>query len=96
MPLSGIYHRFTYIKIHNIHHRQKITAQTDETKKNLDVRKVVKQIKQNTYDRKNKNNTILERLKPNREKDIKKEPLHKIFYSGKNGTRSKERHKDQN
>ena len=46
--------------------------------KELDVRKVVEQIQQKIYDRKNNKNTITEALITNREKEIKEEPIHKI------------------
>ena len=59
--------------------------------KDLDLPKVVKQIKQNTYDRKDKKNTIPETLTSNREKDIKEEPIHKITHTRKYGTKPKER-----
>ena len=82
---------------------QTITSITDRKlqdkqmkEKDLDVPKVVEQIQQNTYDRKNKKNTIREVLLSNRETDFKEEPIHKIAYTGQYGTRSKERHKDVN
>ena len=58
--------------------------------KDLHVPKVLDQIQQDTYDRKNQKNTIPEALISNREKDIKKEPIHEITYTGQYGTRSKE------
>ena len=64
--------------------------------KYLDVPKVVEQTQQIAYVRKNKNNTIPEALISNREKNIKEKPIYKIAYTGQYGTRSKERHKDQN
>ena len=55
-----------------------------------------KQIQHNTYDRKNKKNTIPEALISHRGKDIKEEPIYKITYTGQYGTMSEERNKDRN
>ena len=57
--------------------------------KNLNVPKVFEQIPQNTFDRKNEQNTIPEALISNREKDLKEEPIHKITYRRQYQTRSK-------
>ena len=86
LPISKFITSITYRKL-----RDKLLKE-----KYLDIPKVVEQIQQNTYDRKNKKNTIPEALTSNPEKDIKEEPIHKITYTEQHGTRSEERHKDQN
>ena len=95
MRFSKLQHRITYIKIYNINHRQEITGQTGE-RKGLRYTKSSQQIQQNTYDRKNKKNTIPEALISKREKDIKEEPIPRITHTGQYGKRPKKRPKDQN
>ena len=58
--------------------------------KDLNVPKVVEHVQQNTYDRKNKKNTIPEGLTFNWEKDIQEKAIHKMTNTGQYGTRSKE------
>ena len=65
-------------------------------KEDLEEPKVVDQIQQNTYDRKNKKNTIPENQISNRERDIKEEPIHRITLTGQYGTKPKEKSKDRN
>ena len=64
--------------------------------KDLNVPKRIEQRQQNTYDRKNKKNTIPETLTINRENEIKEEPVHKITNTGKYVTRTKERPNERN
>ena len=47
----------------------------------LGVPKVVEQIQQSSYDRKNKKNNLAEALALSREKEIKEEFIHKITYT---------------
>ena len=75
MRFSGIHKFITSITDRKV--RDKLMEEKD-----LDVPKVVKQIKQITYDRKNKKNTIPQAPISNREKDIKEEPIPKISYTG--------------
>ena len=42
--------------------------------KRFELKKTIEMIKQNTYERKNRNNVIPEALISNREKEIKEEP----------------------
>ena len=56
----------------------------------------MEQIKHNTDDRKNEENTILEALIPNREKEIKIACTHKTIYTRKHRTRPTERPKERN
>ena len=46
--------------------------------KKLELKKTIEMIKQNTYDRKNRKNTIPEALISNREKEIKEEPIQRM------------------
>ena len=64
--------------------------------KALDGPEIVEQIQQNTYDRKNKENTIPEALKPTREEGIKEELIHRLTYTGKYGTRPKAKSEERN
>ena len=63
--------------------------------KKLDVPKVVKQIQQTTYHRRNKNITLLEALTSNRDK-LTDELLDKTTFSGKKGTTSRKTLKERN
>ena len=56
--------------------------------KKLELKKTIEMIKQNTYERKNRKNTILEALITSREKEIKEEPIQKME---RFGTRPKNR-----
>ena len=47
-------------------------------KKKLEVKKTIEMIKQNTYERKNRKNTIPEALISHREKEIKEEPIQRM------------------
>ena len=51
--------------------------------KDWNVPDIAKQIQQNTYDRKNRKNTIPDAVKTNRKNEIKLEPTHKVIYTGK-------------
>ena len=64
--------------------------------KQLDEPKVVEQIQQHPFAKNKKKNTIPEAIILNRERENKQEPLHKITYTGKYGTRPKERPKERN
>ena len=46
--------------------------------KRLELKKTIKMIKQNTYERKNRKNTIPEALISHREKEIKEEPIQRM------------------
>ena len=46
--------------------------------KKLELKKTIEMIKQNTYERKNRKNTIPEALISNREKEIKEEPIQRM------------------
>ena len=46
--------------------------------KKLELKKTIEMIKQNTYERKNRKNTIPEVLISNREKEIKEEPIQRM------------------
>ena len=46
--------------------------------KKLELKKTIEMIKQNTYERKNRKNTIPEDLISNREKEIKEEPIQRM------------------
>ena len=46
--------------------------------KKLELKKTIEMIKQNTYERENRNNTIPEASISNREKEIKEEPIQRM------------------
>ena len=55
--------------------------------KDLDAPRIAERIQRNAYNRKN---NIKGALISNREKDVKEQRIHKITYTGKYGTRSKD------
>ena len=88
MQISGIQHQITYIKIHNINHRQRTKEQTVERRR---LR----------FSESSRTNTT-KHIRPKEQKEhptgssdiksekyIKEEPTHKITYTGQNSTRSK-------
>ena len=87
MQFSGNQHQSTNFKKYKTITDRKLRDKLLKGKE-LDVPKVVEQIQQNTYERKNKKNTIPEALISSREKDIKEEPIFRITYTGQYGTRS--------
>ena len=54
------------------------TKLRDELMKELELKKTIKMIKQNTYERKNRKNTIPEALIPHRENEIEEEPIQRM------------------
>ena len=63
--------------------------------KELDLPKVFEQIQENTYDRKNKKNTIPEALISHVEKENKEEPINERLYTGKYRTGPKKNQKNE-
>ena len=70
--------RPTHLKIYDRNYGYKTTRQVNETKEpRTEENNRIELIKQNTYERKNRKNTIPEALISNREKEIKEEPRQK-------------------
>ena len=80
--------RSTHFKIYDRNYGYKTSRQTNEREETRTEKNTIEMIKQNTYERKNRKNTIPEALITSREKEIEEEPIQKME---RFGTRPKNR-----
>ena len=95
---NAIFRKLAPIYLHrNLKHKSPTEGYGQAVKRKVfRCLKVVEQIQQNTYDKKNGKNTLPDKLISNKERKIKEKPIHKTILTGNYGTRPKERPKEQN